>query len=228
MNEFAYADIIILALIAMFIALKLRNTLGKDVGHRPDMDDLRRRIDEQMREDNVIDLPALKEENWSKADEAEEKALVEKINDDRVNKALDEIKAIDKQFRAKEFLEGAKVAFEWVMNAFNKGEKDQLKQLMAKDVYAEFEKAIDDRPLSGAKMESTLVSVKSTDIVEAALKQKKAHVTVKFVTEQIIVERGHDGEIVSGDASNIQVIEDEWVFERDLASGNPNWTIIDT
>ena len=229
MNEFAFADIIILALIALFVALKLRNTLGKDVGHRPDLTELRRHVDEELaKDDKVISMPGGQAESWpdSRA-EAEEKALLAELEDSGVASELEKIRAADEQFRVKEFLDGARVAFEWVLGAFNHGEKDKLKDLMSDDVYAEFASAMDERLASGNKVEATLVSIKKADIIEASLQKKLARITVAFTTEQIIVERDAEGKIVQGDASHIQIIDDEWVFERILSSRNPNWMIVD-
>lgn len=225
MDTFQFADIIILALIAGFIALRLRNTLGKDVGHRPDTTQLRRQMGKEL-EERVVSLPGVKatldtetETEKDEAFDALEGALKSKV---------EAIKKQDASFILSEFMEGAKGAFEWAVKAFNDGDKSTLKQLLSKEVYQEFEDAMIDRMSSAAKADTTLVSIEEAELVDAQIKKGNVHITMKFVSDQIHVVRNEEDEVISGDASEITRVEDEWIFERSLKSRDPNWTIIDT
>ena len=113
-------------------------------------------------------------------------------------------------------------------DAFAKGDKDTLRRLLAKDVYETFEQAISARKDADTITESTLVSVKAKDIKEAQLSGKKARLTVTFDTEQVSLTKDKNGTIVGGDASQTAMMDDEWIFERDVSSANPNWTVIET
>jgi predicted lipid-binding transport protein (Tim44 family) len=228
MSEFAYADIIILALIAVFIALRLRNTLGKDIGHRPDASQLRRQF-ENLDTEKVVTLPGVKTDTAEADNEAAESTALERITDLPTVAVLKEIRKADTTFRIAGFIEGARGAFEWVVNAFKEGDKETLRNLMSEDVYREFEAVLDEHAKSGVKMEATLVSIVEAEITAASLQKDKARITVAFTTEQILVEREKSGgKILSGDPSHVQKVEDVWVFERDIKDRSPNWTVIDT
>ena len=227
MDTFQFADIIILALIAGFIALRLRNTLGKDVGHRPDSTQLRQQMGKDL-EERVISMPGLKTAASSQEEEEKEvDELFEALDEDKKAK-VEALIEKDGSFKFAEFIEGATGAFEWVVKAFNDGDKSTLKDLLAKDVYQEFEEAMVDRESSAAKADTTLVSIESAEMEDASIKNGNVQIVMKFLSDQIHVVRNEAGEVISGDASEITRVEDEWVFERPLKSRDPNWTIVDT
>jgi predicted lipid-binding transport protein (Tim44 family) len=98
---------------------------------------------------------------------------------------------------------------------------------MSESLFQEFSKVIADSEASDSKTETTLVSVVAKDITKATMTQNTAQLTVLFVSEQVSVVRNKNGDIIGGDASHINHAEDYWVFERDVASKNPNWKIIE-
>ncbi len=224
MDTFQFADIIILALIAGFIALRLRSTLGKDVGHRPDSTQLRRQMGKEL-DERVVTLPtakAAKEEPKPEKDKAFDKL------EGKMQEKIQAIKDVDPTFNLSEFMEGARGAFEWVMKAYNDGDKTTLKQLLNKEVYTEFEEAMIDRMSSPTRAHTTLVAIDEISLQEAETKGSKTQITVKYLTDQIHVVKNEKEEVISGNPSEITHVEDEWVFERPLKSRDPNWTIIDT
>ncbi len=225
MDTFQFADIIILALIAGFIALRLRNTLGKDVGHRPDTTNLRRQMGKEL-EERVISMPGVKVTVEEKKQEALDKAF--EALEEPIKTKVEKVKAKDPSVDITEFTEGAKGAFEWAVKAFNDGDKSTLKQILSKEVYQEFEEAMIDRESSAAKADTTLVSIELAELTDAQVKSTKIQMTMKFMSDQIHVVRNEEGAVISGDASEITRVEDEWVFERSVKSRDPNWTIIDT
>ncbi len=227
MDTFQFADIIILALIAGFIALRLRNTLGKDVGHRPDSNKIRQQMGKEL-EERVINLPGVnRAKEDAKLQEPEIDVAFEALEGEIKTKVTAVIKK-DPEFNYSEFIEGSQGAFEWVMKAFNDGDKTTLKQLLSKEVYKEFEEAMIDRMNSDAQADTTLVSIDEAEMVDAVVKSGKVNITMRFLTDQIHVVRNEKGDVISGDASEITRVEDEWVFERSVKSRDPNWTIIDT
>lgn len=215
-----YADIIILALIAGFILLRLRSVLGRkdDEG----MDFLRTSL-KQVQEP-VVQLP---EKSKPKPKEETDTYLIS-LGDSPLAKTLIDIRAKDPLFSAAEFLRGAMLAYEMVFDAFIKGDKPALKMLMSDELYKHFASEIDARAKEENHSETTLVSVASKDIVQASLENSTARITVKFVSEQVTVVRDTKGNITSGDPSALHHAEDVWQFERDVAAKNPNWKIIET
>lgn len=228
MNGLPFADIIIIALIAIFIILRLRNTLGKDIGHTPDLDDLRKRLEGKAPEEKVVQMngepvPAVDE----KAKKVEE-AIRAAIGDSGLLQGIDAIAAADPQFSIGGFLEGAKGAFEWVLKAYNAADHETLKMLLAAPIYEEFKHALDAAKDSSTKTETTLVAITDAQIIGASLDKNTARVTVRFVSQQIEITRDAEDKIVEGDPSKAEAVEDEWVFERDVKSRSPNWLVMDT
>lgn len=221
-----YADLIILALVAGFILLRLRSVLGQKTGHdNPDF--FRKNLPDQAHPELIIRPSDKSLKPKTKVEEPEDTYL-SKVTDTSVAETLKAIKEKDTEFSAGIFLEGAKMAFEMVFDGFAKGEKAPLKMLLADDLYKQFEAEIEARPASENKTETTLVSVAAKDIIRATLDRNTARLTVKFQSEQITVVRDKDNKIIEGDPSDVNEVIDEWTFERDVSSKNPNWKIIDT
>jgi predicted lipid-binding transport protein (Tim44 family) len=227
MDTFQFADIMILALIAGFVALRLRNTLGKDVGHRPDSAQIRRQMAEEI-EERVTSLQAVKDKLKEEATGKKPKPKAEDDLSDKLKKEIKEIQKHDPEFEFGEFLEGAKGAFEWVLKAYNDGDKSTLKNLLSDEIYQEFESAMIERESGSTKLDTTLVSIDKAEVQEIEVNRKTAQIIVKFLSDQIQVQKDESGKVVSGNASEITRVEDEWVFERPLTSRDPNWTVIDS
>jgi predicted lipid-binding transport protein (Tim44 family) len=222
-DNLPYADIIILALIAGFILLRLRSILGDKSGN------------DNPSFFNKVLPPAGKQEPIVQLDE---KSLKPKLREEpdsylvtlgtgEVPDMLNAIKVRDPQFSATHFLQGARAAFEMVFDAFTKGDKATLKMLMSEAIYQHFSTEIDARD-PARKAETTLVSVSAKDITHVSLVGNVAQISVHFLSEQVSVVRGEGGAIVEGDPSHIEHVEDHWVLERDTTSKNPNWKIIET
>lgn len=218
---FQYGDLIFLALVALFIGFRLRAMLGKQTGFDP-REAWKQATRDAQPQDKVIQIP----DRISKAQQQEEESILEKLKGNTtVTDGLKAIKQADAQFSPTEFIAGAKMAFEWVVSAFSKGDRDKLRMLLSDERYKEFTREIDANMQAGRQQDTTLVAITAADILEAALVGTKAQVTVQFVTEQISVIRDKDGNIISGDASAIENVVDTWTFERDTNSRDPNWKI---
>lgn len=215
-------DLIVLAAIAVFVLLRLYGVLGQKMGHDQNtprdstFDSNSKVIELTPRE---LDITPVEEEE---ADELEE-AL-----DDGIKAGIEAIRKDDNGFRVKDFIGGAIAAFEMVLEGFAKDDRDVLKSLLSKEIYSDFVAELKKRKTQDEYVETTLVSVLEAEVKEIELKDRKAMITVTFVSEQIQAERTKDGETVKDSTSSIEQVEDTWTFKRDLRSSNPNWTIITT
>ncbi|HUZ75414.1 MAG TPA: Tim44/TimA family putative adaptor protein [Stellaceae bacterium] len=138
------------------------------------------------------------------------------------------IMAADPSFAEATFVEGARGAFQIVINAFAAGDSAALKPLLSKEVFDRFAEAITARSAAKETLHATLVAMKSADIVEASLQGSTALVTVKFVSDQTNVTRAADGHVVDGDAKRVVEHVDFWTFARPVRSRDPNWTLVAT
>ncbi len=139
--------------------------------------------------------------------------------------ALESIAKADTSFSPKAFVEGAKVAYEMIVDAFAKGDKTALKSLLTSDVYDGFASAIDVRTKAGHRIESRFVGIDRAKLTAASLVGNRAALTVEFDSELISATYGTAGELVDGNPSEIQQVKDVWTFERDVSSRNPNWKL---
>ncbi len=229
MGEGQFFDIVLFAMIAGFLILRLRSVLGKRTGQerqRPDPFGPRSRksgdanASQQRPEDKVIELP---DHTSPKSADAAAPS-----SDDPLAAGLTQVRIADPAFDSATFLEGAKYAFETIIGAFAKGDAAALRPLLNNSVYADFAAAIDERKKAGHTLETTLVGVKSADVLEARVEGRVAFVTVKFVTEQVNVTRDSAGNVVEGDAARVLPVTDIWTFARNTRARDPNWTLVET
>jgi predicted lipid-binding transport protein (Tim44 family) len=215
-------DLIVLAAVAVFVLLRLYGVLGKDIGlDNPSMRDAT--FDQNSK---VIELtPQQLERNHPPVAPEEE---TEEGIPDAIAQGVKAIRAEDNGFRLKAFMEGAKVAFEMVLEGFAKEDTDTLKHLLSKELYDAFLLELKRRKAQDEFVETTLISILEAEPKSIVVEGKKATVTVRFVSEQIQVVRTQSGGTVKDSTSAIEQVEDEWVFVRDLRSTNPNWSITAT
>jgi len=190
--SFEYIDIILLAMIAGFIFLRLRGILGKKTGF----------------EDNI---------NTSFPHEAPLKTNEKKIDAQNFDDSA-----------KKEFLKGAKIAYETIVTNFSTGNLKNIKTLLDKKVFEEFDLAIKERKNKGLQSETTFIGINSADIKEHNQNSNMLEVTVDFVSEIISCVKDKDKKILSGDPQKIKKVHDTWKFSRDISSTSPNWLLIDT
>ena len=191
--SFEYIDIILLAMIAGFIFLRLRGILGKRTGYEGKP-------------------PTPFEKILEKTE------TIKKVN----NKNTFDEKA------KKEFLNGAKIAYETIITDFSDNDNilTTSKPLLNKEIYNQFNDALKQRSARGHYAEITFIGVNSALIKEHKQIDKILNVTVDFIAEVITCIRDGDKKIVSGDPEKIKKIYDTWVFSRDTTSSNPNWQLV--
>lgn len=247
-----YLDIIFFALIAIFIILRLRSVLGRRTGHeRQQQADhfSRSRQTREPRPGKVIQLPDRAGNRDDDADEMfddepahsasdesggfgeherDSESGSGRVLDDDVRAGLVKIRSADPEFAPRHFLDGAKAAFEMIVDAFAKGDTPTLRPLLGDDVYDEFAAAIRDRLSDKVTMETRIVALESVDIVGAEMRGGTARVTIKFVSQQVNVSRNEAGDVVDGDPDTIVRVTDLWTFARNTRSSDPNWSLVET
>tara|TARA_B100001559_G_scaffold47386_1_gene35827 strand:+ start:237 stop:824 length:588 start_codon:yes stop_codon:yes gene_type:complete len=190
--SFEYIDIILLAMIAGFIFLRLRGILGKKTGY----------------EDNIA---------TSFPHEFSEKKNKTKLNANNFDENA-----------KKEFISGAKIAYETIITSFASGNILGVKNLLDKSVFDQFDTAIKERKSKGFLSDTTFVGLNSADIKDHKQNNNMLEVTVDFVSEIIICVRDKNKNIMSGDPEKVKRVHDTWKFSKDSRSSNPNWILIDT
>ncbi len=230
-----YLDLILLAVIAGFIILRLRSHLGRRTGHQEQLDPFaQQRRDQAEREggeDRVLRFPDRQEEPQTQAEEDHSSDIG---RDDvpshsvPVGKGLTDIKSADPGFDDKEFASGARMAFEMILTSYAGGDLKTLRPLLANEVFEEFAGAIREREEAGEVLETTLVGISDAEVVEAELQGKTAFVTIRFQSEQINVLRDRHGKAIEGGESDVDYIIDLWTFARNTRSRDPNWTLVAT
>ncbi|MBX6320483.1 MAG: Tim44 domain-containing protein [Rhodospirillaceae bacterium] len=228
-------DIIFFAMIAVFLVMKLRSVLGRRTGTEKPRDILPRSRVEEPSRDKVIPLP----DRASAREPVEEPKPVsaevlppEPAAGDpaslAVRRALERIRGADPSFDPGHFLDGARAAFEMIVTAFAKGDLATLRPLLSDEVYDNFRGAIEARQKAGHTLETTLVGLTSSEIIEADLQGRVAILTVKFVSEQINATYDGERQVVEGDPSLVTSVTDIWSFARNTRSRDPNWTLVAT
>ena len=221
-------NIVLVAAIAAFLVLRLRSVLGRRDGHegRSDFDPFQQRESAAAQgNDKVIHLP---DSRPNEAEPLSEEALDEEFAGSPAAEGLKDIKRADPSFDAAGFAEGAKGAFEMIITAFAKGDRDSLRPLLSNDVFEEFAGSISAREEANETLETTLIGIRESEIVEAELQGRTAFVTVQFVSEQVNVTRDSEHRIVDGDPNEVAVITDIWTFARNTRSRDPNWALVAT
>ena len=191
--NFEYIDIILLAMIAGFIFLRLRGILGRRTGY-----------DENLDTNFPQDLQRKK----------------------NITKDLDKLSFDEKE--KNDFLNGAKIAYETIITNFANGNLKNIKLLLDKKVYNQFNEAIKHRKEKGLISNTTFVGIKSALIKDHKIINNILEVTVDFVSEIISCVKDKDNKILSGDPEKVKKVYDTWKFSRDMRSNNPNWLLIDT
>jgi predicted lipid-binding transport protein (Tim44 family) len=222
MQSFQFFDVILLALVTGFIAFRLYTVLGRRTGHERSHEDQLRLPDAPTPKaatvkDNVVSLP-----------ERASQAGAGVINAGAQPRGLLDIKLADRTFDAERFLGGARAAYEMIVTAFARGERDTLRPLLSDDVFEAFDKEIRAREAKKERVDFTFLSLKSARITDAVLKGQTAEVTVTFQSEIMLAGYDPSGALIEGDAKTPHQVTEEWTFARETRSNDPNWTLVST
>ena len=218
--------------IAVVIFFRLRSVLGKRTGHeRPPFDPYTAPEDGDSVSDKVVTLPTARARAAAEAardidPDAQIGGVVKPGS--AVETALKTLLSADPAFNAREFVDGARMAYEMIVTAFASGEKTALQPLLDEDVYSGFVAAIDERKAAGETVDFTFIGLDKADIVEAELVGAVAQITMRFKSQLISVTKDGDGRVIDGDPSEVTEMTDIWTFARDTGSDNPNWKLVAT
>lgn len=206
----AFIEILVFGMVAAFLILRLRSVLGRRTGHERDQRSENRPAEtgnNRPQDDKVVQLPGIAR------------------GDDPKSQGIAAIQRVDPNFDPEGFGVGARTAFELILSAYGSGDRDTLRQLTDESVYQLLDSAMVDRESREETLESTLVRIRSTDIVDAEIRGSDALVTLKIVSEQINVTRDSEGHAIAGKTGAIDTITDIWTFRRDTQSKDPNWRL---
>lgn len=208
----AFIEILVFGMVAAFLILRLRSVLGRRMGHERDQRPEGQPAEvggNRRQDDKVVPLPGITR------------------GSDPISRGIAEIQRADRNFDPDGFSVGARTAFELIVNAYASGDRDTLRGLTGRNVFDLLDRAMTDREKREETLESTLVRIRSSDIVGAEMRGSQALVTLKIVSEQINVTRDAEGHAISGNHSSIDTVTDIWTFMRDTKSSDPNWTLVE-
>ena len=209
-------QLLVLAGIAIFLILRLKNVLGTREGFEKKPVQMAPEKSDRRREFEVI-------EGGPDLDITDNVAECSAAAD-----ALAQMKRVEPSFNVTEFLGGARGAYEMILIGFERGDLADIKPFLSDDVYQSFAQVIEAREAQGLKVESEFVGIREMALVDAEFEDNLAEISVKFVGELTSVVRDSAGEIVEGKPNEIKRQKDVWTFARKMGSDDPNWQLVAT
>jgi len=200
-EAFQYLDILILAIIAGIVLLRLRSVLGRRTGHeKTDKSSFDYETPQQAQTEKVIEIKpkgdvTSREGGW---------------------------------FDKDDFLKGASNAYETIVTNFENGNKEALKPLLSSDVMDSFSSVIDERNNKSESVEFNFIGIEKSEIVHKDLNKNPMEVSVKFISEMITCIKNSKDEVISGSLNQVQKITDVWTFEKNQKSKGSNWLLAAT
>lgn len=210
-------SIVIFGMIALFLGMRLYAVLGKRTGHeqplsRPPEDLVRERAPVPQVEESRDGVVVVPEEQHSASADAGIRAIA----------------AADRSFSVGAFLDGAKQAYQLILEGFWAGKEDQYRPYVSEEVRAAFAEAIADRETAGHVLDNRMVGVERAVVADAKLENGVAEIVVRFDADIAAVTRDTGGKVIAGSLSDAVPTHDSWTFTRDLRSSDPNWILTDT
>ena len=211
--------IVILALVALFIGLRLYSVLGERTGHeqpilKPADPEADTRIEPRAAARTSASVPA---------SEPDELAYLP-----MAGPGVRALLAADPTFDVGRFLEGSKAAYRMILESFWKGDIEAMRPYVDGHVFETFAAAVEQRSKEGLVLDNRLVSIDQALIAASELERNVALVTVRFEADIAAVTRNSAGEVVAGSMSDAVQTRDRWTFRRDISSPDPNWLLVET
>ncbi|MGV6810809.1 MAG: Tim44/TimA family putative adaptor protein [Brevirhabdus sp.] len=216
----AAIQLLVLAIIAIFLILRLKNVLGTRDGFERPPRPLPREGGEQI-ETNDFEV----------IEGGADTEIADYVDvDSDAGKAFAAMKRTEPSFSIGEFLQGAKGAYEMILMAFENGDIKSVEPFLSDDVNEAFVDVIAAREDQGLSVEATFVGMREMTVAGAAFNEAtgEAEITVRFISELTSVVRNAEGEIVEGNATEIKRQKDVWTFSRRMGVDDPNWTLVET
>nr|WP_144036714.1 Tim44/TimA family putative adaptor protein [Sphingopyxis witflariensis] len=212
-------SIVLLAMIAAFLGMRLYSVLGKRTGH--EQEPVLPRRDER-----AAPAPVRLDDSDGQAVPAVEPSGL--VYEPAAEAGLRQLLATDRNFDAGRFMEGAEAAYRMILEAFWAGDRDVLRDLCDDDSYEAFVEAIEAREARGERLENRLMSVDSAKITGVEVGRTEARITVQYRADISAVTRDAEGKMIAGSMSDASQTDDRWTFRRKVGSNDPNWLLDET
>lgn len=211
-------SIVLLAMIAAFLGMRLYSVLGKRTGHEQEPVLPRR-------DDRAAPVPVRLDDSDAPAAAQGGPAQSGLVYEPAAETGLRQLLASDRGFDAGRFMEGAEAAYRMILEAYWAGDRDALRDLCDDDSYDGFVAAIEAREARGEKLENRLIGIDSAKIVAVEVGRKEARITVRYQADISAVTRDADGKLIAGSMSDAAQTDDLWTFRRAIGSSDPNWLL---
>jgi predicted lipid-binding transport protein (Tim44 family) len=198
-----FVDILIFAVLAIFLVFRLRSILGRRDGFEED--------------------PNTKAANAFKT---QSKPVLDTSLPS--GEGIDAVVAADPSFSQQAFMDGAEQVYAMILTAFARGDMDELRPLLGYEMASSFSDVINERRKAGEELSITLTDLSRADLFKAMVVEGIATITVEYQSTQIRVLKDENGTIIDGDPDEAETFIDQWTFERDVGSENPNWLLVET
>lgn len=213
-----YIDILILAMIALFILNRLRGVLGKKTGNETDMANLRAKREKVFSE--------TKPDREIKEKVKKKDAQISYLKNTKFDDQLNIIKKIDNSFEIDDFLNGAKSAFEYIINTYVKNNDKELEKFLSKNILNIYKSEISKRKTKKHELQIEIIEIKDPVIKDVKVSSdNKAVISLEYSSQQIQVTRDFDKNLVDGDPNQILDIKEIWVFSKNLGKKSPIWIL---
>lgn len=210
-------QLLVLAAIAVFLILRLRNVLGTRDGFEPTQNEEQ---PIQRRMEVIEDDPRVADSDLADHVDPDSPAYA----------ALVEMKRAEPSFSLTEFLGGAKQAYEMILVGFEKGDISDVRGFLSPEVAQAFDGAIAARQNAGLTADVQFLGTRETSLSAAEFdtRNAQAELSVRFIGEMIVATRDASGNVVEGDAKTPRKQRDTWTFERQMGAADPNWRLVAT
>ncbi|MHA7820128.1 MAG: Tim44/TimA family putative adaptor protein [Erythrobacter sp.] len=213
-------EIVILAMIAAFLGLRLYSVLGRRAEHEEES--VPQRFD-------ASDAPGVRSPEARQPSPQPPSRVIELEGVmPAVERGIRDIATADRNFDLSSFMEGARGAYEMVLEAYWSGDRETLRELCDDDVYEGFTAAIDAREEAGETLENKLIRIEETRIHSASMDRRMARIAILFVADIASVTRDRDGNVIAGSLDDAIESRDVWTFSRNVGSSDPNWVLDET
>jgi predicted lipid-binding transport protein (Tim44 family) len=212
--------IVILALVALFIGLRLYSVLGERTGHEQP---ILKPADPEQAEARLEPRTAAQTSGLATPTESDDLSYLP-----TAGPGVRALLAAEPSFDVARFLDGSKAAYRLILEAFWKGDVETMRPYVDQHVFETFAAAVEQRKKDGLVLDNRLVAIDQAVIVGAEIERSVAMVTVRFEADIAAVTRNAAGEVIAGSLSDAVQTRDRWTFRRDISTRDPNWLLVET
>ena len=226
--------LIIFALIAAFVLLQLRRTLGKKTGYDPKDDQNLSRTSHEDHDNQAQNAQANQEDASivplnNQTPETLKRLQLKKIGfaeKSPLHAPFKRICELDQNFSYRQFIDGAEAAYGMILQAFWSFDKEALSGLLSREVYEQFVQSIDQRQALNHVLDNVIEDIEMIEVIDASLEGTVAEVKVKYVSHMRLCVRDQEGNLLEGNPDQVIKIVDIWTYNRDVSRRDPVWTLV--